>query len=67
MVEYPLDTIKVRLQTGSYKGAIDCAKITFKEEGFFAFYRGLSTPLLGAGLEVAVLFFGFFFQIFFGL
>jgi len=59
LVEYPFDTLKVRLQTGSYTGIFDCIKSVTIEEGIFAFYRGLITPLFGSGLEVSSLFFGF--------
>lgn len=58
LVEYPFDTLKVRLQTGPYAGATDCITTISKEEGLLAFYRGLATPLVGAGIEVATLFFG---------
>ncbi|KAH8376684.1 hypothetical protein KR093_000899 [Drosophila rubida] len=53
---YPLDTIKVRLQTmplpaagepPQYKGIIDCAVKTFSTEGVRGFYRGISAPLVG--------------------
>ena len=38
VVEYPFDTVKVRLQTQSvdsplFKGPMDCLKSTVKEEG----------------------------------
>ncbi|XP_017069988.1 mitochondrial magnesium exporter 1 [Drosophila eugracilis] len=55
-VGYPLDTIKVRLQTmptplpgqpPRYKGVIDCAARIFRQEGFRGFYRGISAPLVG--------------------
>jgi len=59
LVEYPFDTLKVRLQTGSYSGAVECVTSVIKEEGILAFYRGLATPLVGSGLEVSTLFFGF--------
>ena len=42
ILEYPLDTVKVRLQTSSgtsYKGPIDCIKQIFRTEGVKAFYR----------------------------
>lgn len=58
-MEYPFDTLKVRLQTGPYTGAVNCISTVSAEEGVLAFYRGLATPLVGAGLEVATLFFGY--------
>ncbi|KAH8409948.1 hypothetical protein KR009_001701 [Drosophila setifemur] len=53
---HPLDTIKVRWQTmplplpgqtPRYKGVVDCAVLTFRQEGFRGFYRGISAPLVG--------------------
>jgi len=59
IVEYPLDTLKVRLQTGGYSGPVACIRSVIAEEGMLAFYRGLVTPLIGAGFEVSMLFFGY--------
>ena len=57
-VEYPLDTIKVRVQSdGSpYKGYLDCARRMLNEEGFRSFYRGIGAPMAGGGAENAVCF-----------
>ncbi|KAI9343832.1 mitochondrial carrier domain-containing protein [Pilaira anomala] len=64
VVEYPFDTIKVRLQTQSvenpiFKGPMDCLKSTIKEEGIKGLFKGMSSPIVGAMLENAVLFFGY--------
>ncbi|CAG8641530.1 1623_t:CDS:2, partial [Ambispora leptoticha] len=57
LVEYPFDTVKVRLQTQPiFKGPLDCFRQTFRHEGFLGFYRGLSAPMVGAMVENAVLF-----------
>eukprot|EP01006_Ploeotia_vitrea_P014384 TRINITY_DN38813_c0_g1_i1.p1 TRINITY_DN38813_c0_g1~~TRINITY_DN38813_c0_g1_i1.p1 ORF type:complete len:292 (-),score=37.75 TRINITY_DN38813_c0_g1_i1:109-984(-) len=59
-IEYPLDTLKVRLQAGSpgqYAGAWDCFRKTLANEGFMGLYKGLLSPVCGAGAECAVLFF----------
>eukprot|EP01098_Paradermamoeba_levis_P004499 TRINITY_DN1923_c0_g3_i1.p1 TRINITY_DN1923_c0_g3~~TRINITY_DN1923_c0_g3_i1.p1 ORF type:complete len:331 (-),score=69.72 TRINITY_DN1923_c0_g3_i1:127-1083(-) len=69
VLEYPLDTVKVRLQTQTtgggggaqpgrvvFKGPVDCLVKTFKNEGFRGMYKGLTSPLLGAMMENAVLF-----------
>lgn len=60
LVEFPFDTIKVRLQTdnkGRFKSTMDCIKYTYKNEGFFkGFYKGVGSPMFGAILENAVLF-----------
>lgn len=47
-VGYPVDSVKTRLQTYHYDGAIDCFKKTLHSEGPKAFYRGLSVPLSSA-------------------
>ncbi|OMJ08888.1 Mitochondrial ornithine transporter 1 [Smittium culicis] len=41
-IEYPFDTVKVRMQTMDSKvfnGTLDCLKQTWKNEGFKGFYR----------------------------
>ncbi|GAA5844924.1 hypothetical protein JCM5353_000717 [Sporobolomyces roseus] len=50
LVGQPLDTIKTRAQTaarGQFKGPLDIAMQTIKKEGFFALYKGMSSPLIG--------------------
>lgn len=65
IVEHPFDTIKVRLQTQpfadgvqqlNYRGPVDCARQSIKQDGFWGLYRGISSPLVGSMLENAVLF-----------
>ncbi|KAI9285864.1 mitochondrial carrier domain-containing protein [Umbelopsis sp. AD052] len=58
LVGQPLDTIKVRLQldSGRFNGAMDCAVQTIKNEGFFALYKGMASPLVGIGAVNALLF-----------
>eukprot|EP01100_Stratorugosa_tubuloviscum_P011764 TRINITY_DN5336_c0_g2_i1.p1 TRINITY_DN5336_c0_g2~~TRINITY_DN5336_c0_g2_i1.p1 ORF type:complete len:321 (+),score=119.37 TRINITY_DN5336_c0_g2_i1:115-1077(+) len=63
IVEFPFDTVKVRLQTqvpqaGNfyYNGPIDCFVKIFRDEGIKGYYKGMTTPLLGAMAENAVLF-----------
>lgn len=61
-VEYPFDTIKVRLQsqpstgTAQYTSTLDCIRQTLRNDGYQGLYRGLSAPLVGAMFENAVLF-----------
>jgi len=60
-VEYPFDTIKVRLQCQeiggtNFKGTGDCVAHIFRHEGALSLYRGLSAPLVGSVAENAVLF-----------
>jgi ornithine carrier protein len=62
-IEYPFDTIKVRLQSQpnhlplKYTGPIDCFKKSLKQDGFTGIYRGISAPLVGAAVETSCLFF----------
>eukprot|EP00760_Papus_ankaliazontas_P008551 PhM_4_TR13883/c0_g1_i1/m.56449 len=59
IVEYPLDTVKVRIQDANskYNGVFDCFTRMWKEEGARAFLRGLSAPIVGSMLENASVFF----------
>ncbi|ORX60869.1 mitochondrial carrier [Piromyces finnis] len=62
IVEFPFDTVKVRLQTsskGTFNGTFDCIVKTYKNEGIFGFYKGLSSPLVGSMIENGILFSGF--------
>lgn len=60
LVEYPFDTIKVRLQLSPHfrsSSTLQAIKETYVNEGIVrGFYRGLRAPLVGACLETAVLF-----------
>ena len=61
VVEYPFDTVKVRLQcqeaTGTrFRGAADCFVHLVRYGGAGSIYRGLSAPLAGSIAENAVLF-----------
>ncbi|KAF8901893.1 mitochondrial carrier [Gymnopilus junonius] len=50
LVGQPLDTIKTRAQIapkGMFKGPMDILKQTLRNEGFFALYKGMASPLLG--------------------
>ncbi|CCH58062.1 hypothetical protein TBLA_0A02630 [Henningerozyma blattae CBS 6284] len=59
-IEYPFDTIKVRLQTQGSKlfpTTWSCIKYTYQNEGIRrGFFQGISSPLCGAALENATLF-----------
>jgi len=52
---YPLDTVKVKIQTsspGTYRGTFDCLRKVAAKEGVKGLYRGISSPLLGvAGIN----------------
>lgn len=59
VIEYPLDTVKVRLQDDGkrYGSVVQCFKTIAKEEGIVnGFFRGLPAPVIGAACENAVLF-----------
>ncbi|KAI8851937.1 putative mitochondrial ornithine carrier protein AmcA/Ort1 [Chytridium lagenaria] len=69
LVEYPFDTIKVRLQTqplealegsgATFSGPLDCFLRTVRNEGFRGLYTGLSAPLVGSMIENSGLFFAY--------
>ncbi|EXJ88289.1 solute carrier family 25, member 46 [Capronia coronata CBS 617.96] len=67
-VEYPFDTIKVRLQSQPtesgaprLRGPLDAFSAAFRapEGPFVSLYRGISAPLLGAAIETSSLFFSY--------
>lgn len=55
VVEFPFDTIKVRLQSehNPYHGALDCFRRIAKEEGARGFFSGITAPIAGAAFENA--------------
>jgi len=56
---YPLDTVKVKIQTQDisngkmmYKGTFNCLSQIINKEGVRALYKGMSSPLIGvAGIN----------------
>ena len=46
----------MQTQSSQYAGAIDCAKRILAKEGFFGFYKGTATPLVGVGACVSIQF-----------
>ncbi|ORC91855.1 putative mitochondrial carrier protein [Trypanosoma theileri] len=59
VVEYPFDTIKVRLQDdpSRYRGSFSCVCDITRNEGLInGFFKGLPAPLMGAAVENAILF-----------
>ncbi|KIW92039.1 uncharacterized protein Z519_07021 [Cladophialophora bantiana CBS 173.52] len=67
-VEYPFDTVKVRLQSQSHEpgaarlqGPLDAFSAAFRspEGPFVSLYRGISAPLVGAAIETSSLFFSY--------
>lgn len=66
LVEFPFDTIKVRLQYSQslphplYNSTFHAIKKTYNNEGIIkGFYKGLKVPILGASMEVSCLFFSY--------
>jgi ornithine carrier protein len=65
IVEYPFDTVKVRLQSQPdhlplrYAGPLDCFRQSIHQDGMRGLYRGVSAPLLGAAAETSCLFFSY--------
>lgn len=62
IIEYPFDTVKVRLQSQPdhlplrYAGPLDCFRQSIQQDGVRGLYRGVSAPLFGAAAETACLF-----------
>nr|XP_003705332.1 PREDICTED: mitochondrial basic amino acids transporter-like isoform X1 [Megachile rotundata] len=61
MVGYPLDTIKVHMQTQDYrkpkyKGNWHCFRTILAEESVAGFYRGMSSPVAGVAVVNAIIF-----------
>lgn len=65
IIEYPFDTIKVRLQSQPehlplrYKGPLDCFRQSLQGDGIRGLYRGISAPMAGAAVETSCLFFSY--------
>ncbi|XP_076979650.1 solute carrier family 25 member 47 isoform X2 [Tamandua tetradactyla] len=56
-VGYPLDTVKVRIQTETkYMGIWHCVRELYRQERAWGFYRGLSLPVCMASLVSSVSF-----------
>ncbi|KAJ5112076.1 hypothetical protein N7532_000121 [Penicillium argentinense] len=65
LIEYPFDTVKVRLQSQPehlplrYTGPLDCFRQSFRADGVRGLYRGISAPMTGAAVETSCLFFSY--------
>lgn len=63
LLDHPLDTVKVLLQTQGekprYSGAWHCLQSTVQTKGIASLYKGLSSPLLGSMAENALLFWAY--------
>ncbi|XP_029164945.1 mitochondrial basic amino acids transporter-like [Nylanderia fulva] len=61
MVGYPLDTVKVHMQTQDccnpkYRGTWDCLRTLFAKESVSGLYRGMTSPLAGVAVVNAIVF-----------
>lgn len=61
MVGYPLDTIKVHLQTQDvtnpkYRGTWHCFTTIVRQQSFSGLYKGMTSPLAGVAVVNAILF-----------
>eukprot|EP01012_Entosiphon_sulcatum_P015442 TRINITY_DN20400_c0_g1_i2.p1 TRINITY_DN20400_c0_g1~~TRINITY_DN20400_c0_g1_i2.p1 ORF type:complete len:260 (+),score=16.43 TRINITY_DN20400_c0_g1_i2:588-1367(+) len=54
---YPFDTVKVRMQTGMYRGTLNCLLLTLRAEGPVALYRGAYAPFVVLAGKRSVQFF----------
>src|SRR5699024_10472966 len=55
MSNTPIDVVKTRMQgleASKYKSTLDCMRQIFRNEGFFAFYKGLMPRLVKVSMEV---------------
>ncbi|KAG8530763.1 uncharacterized protein KY384_004120 [Bacidia gigantensis] len=65
MIEYPFDTVKVRLQSQPlhhpmYSGPLDCFRQSIRSDGVVrGLYRGVAAPIFGAAVETSSLFFSY--------
>lgn len=62
VVGHPADTVKIRLQlfgAERYSGPVDCFAKLVQEEGFFALFRGLFTPLASQAFINSLMFLGY--------
>jgi solute carrier family 25 carnitine/acylcarnitine transporter 20/29 len=53
---HPLDTIRIRLQSGQFSSISECFRSSLKNEGALGLYKGLVPPLVGVSLINASLF-----------
>jgi len=59
VIEYPFDTLKVRLQTTPEKygySALQCYRAMTLQEGHMSIFKGLPAPLFGAMGENSIVF-----------
>lgn len=55
-ISHPIDTLRIRYQESHGTRIIPFARQIYVKESFAAFFRGISSPLFGVGLEKCVVF-----------
>lgn len=58
LVDYPLDTLKARMQVyehGTYRSYADSTRCVYPQHGLSGFYKGLLPPVMAQGFESAIL------------
>ena len=53
-VGHPMDTVKVCLQNREARGPIEAVRLIYRNEGIFAFFKGLLPPVLGRSVLKAI-------------
>lgn len=48
--QFPLDSVKTRMQTYKYDSFTDCVRHTYKTEGYRGFLRGVTAPMASVTL-----------------
>jgi len=48
--QFPLDSVKTRMQTYKYDNFTDCVRHTYQTEKFRGFFRGVTAPMLSVTL-----------------
>ncbi|KAH9907975.1 mitochondrial carrier domain-containing protein [Xylariomycetidae sp. FL2044] len=56
LTAFPLDSVKTRMQTYPYDGALHCVRVTYQSEGLRGFFRGVIAPLASVTLVRTVSF-----------
>ncbi|XP_017569332.1 solute carrier family 25 member 47-B [Pygocentrus nattereri] len=56
-VGHPLDTVKVKMQTQrKFTGVWQCIRSTYRTEGMYGFYKGMSMPITTVSVSSSVVF-----------
>lgn len=50
ILQFPLDSVKTRMQTYKYNNFVDCVRHTYRTENIRGFFRGVTAPLASVTL-----------------